>query len=571
MRNLREALKDHDPHLLEVIANRWDVDLGKDAVENLAVVMLDPARAASEWERLKDNERGAVQMLIAARNNKMPTSQFSRLFGEIRQMGPDKRQREKPHLDPTGPAETLYYRGLLHMGFDESKQGLQSFVYVPLDLAATLPTTQIGIDLTEEPTQLPDMGEEPTLLHITQEEPPASIQRANSTVVDDLTTLLAYIQLHSMPLEHGHVPERQWQEILQHMIDPNAARLEMLMLLAYELGLIVEEGGKLQTERQAVRRWLEAPRTTQVKQLIETWQNSTAYNELFQLPDLQPEGTGWQNNPLLLRQTVQETTQALIGDQWIALEGLIEEIKESEPDFQRPGGDYDSWYIKDRASGTYLQGFESWDRVEGAMLRFTIGTVMHWLGMVDTGMTGAAVDSFKLTTYGKAWVGRSAWPELKDPESYLTLEADGRILMPRAASRYDRFQLARFTTWGPAGDTFTYTLTNASLRRAAEQGIKPEHIFTFLNRTVNHELPPAIHSLLNSWEASAGGTPLLLKRMVVLHVDTEDNMRLLWEKPDIRRFLGQQLGPLVVAVREDQWQGLVKALEQHGIALEVDV
>lgn len=571
MRNLREALKDHDDHMLAVIANRWDVDLAKDAIESLVKAMLDPAHAATEWERLKDNERGAVQMLIAARNHKMPTAQFSRLFGEIRQMGPDKRQREKPHLAPTGPSEVLYYRGLLHIGFDESKQGLQSFVYVPLDLAAILPTSQIGIDLSEAPTELPDLGEEPTLLHITQEEPPASVHRANSTVVDDLTTLLAYIQLNTVRLQHGHIPERAWQEILQYLITPNSARLELLLLLAYELGLIVEEGGKLQTERQGARRWLESPRTTQVRQLIEAWQNSTAYNELFQLTDLQPEGTGWQNNPLLLRQTLQETMQALIGDQWISLDGLIEEIKESEPDFQRPGGDYDSWYIKDRTTEAYLQGFESWDRVEGAMLYFTISAPMHWLGMVDIGMTGNAVDSFKLTTYGKAWVGRSSWPDLKDPESHLVLEDDGRLLVPRAASRYDRFQLARFTTWGPAGDTFTYTLTGASLRRAAEQGIKSEHIFAFLNRTINHELPPAIHSLLNSWEASAGGTPLLLKRMLVLHVDTEEMMRLLWEKPDIRRFLGQQLGPLVVAVREDQWQGLVKVLEQHGIALEVDV
>src|SRR5579859_5992190 len=38
-------------------------------------------------------------------------------------------------------------------------------------------------------------------------------------------------------------------------------------------------------------------------------------------------------------------------------------VKEEEPDFQRPAGNYDSWYIRDAQSGEYLRGFESWDRV----------------------------------------------------------------------------------------------------------------------------------------------------------------------------------------------------------------
>ncbi len=39
-----------------------------------------------------------------------------------------KRDREKPHLNPATVAETLYYRGLLAMAFDQGKAGVQQFV-----------------------------------------------------------------------------------------------------------------------------------------------------------------------------------------------------------------------------------------------------------------------------------------------------------------------------------------------------------------------------------------------------------------------------------------------------------
>jgi hypothetical protein len=133
MPTLLPTLLDYDPGLLAIIAHRWDVDLEsldrREAAETLAAAMLDPERAAAEWARLNDQERGALQMLLGAVDHKMTAAQFSRLFGEIRQMGPGKRDREKPHLHPVSVAETLYYRGLLAVAFDQGKTGVQPFVY----------------------------------------------------------------------------------------------------------------------------------------------------------------------------------------------------------------------------------------------------------------------------------------------------------------------------------------------------------------------------------------------------------------------------------------------------------
>src|SRR5688572_27084013 len=139
MLTLRNTLVDYDIELLQIIANRWDVDLEardpKAAAEKLAAAMLNAEKAAREWSRLNDRERGALQIVMGSKDHKMPLAKYSRLFGDIRKMGPDLRNREKPHLNPQGMAEVLYYRGLVALTYDQGKSGAQAFVYVPDDLA----------------------------------------------------------------------------------------------------------------------------------------------------------------------------------------------------------------------------------------------------------------------------------------------------------------------------------------------------------------------------------------------------------------------------------------------------
>lgn len=579
MRNLQDTLKDYDLNLLEIIAHRWDVDLNTReeaaAAKMLAAAMLNPDAVANEWERLKDNERGALQMVVASKGHKMPAAQFERLYGEIRQLGPDRRQREKPHLSPTGVAETLYYRGLLHLMFDEGKTGVQSFVFVPPDLAAAMPTHRAGYDLSQaEPDETPvfeDAGE-PLLDHVLQLDAPKSVQKADTSLVDDLTTLLGYIQLHEVRLDQGNVPLNVQQNLMKYFVGAkDSARLDFMLFLGAQLELIDASTGLLQTVRANVRHWLEQNRTQQVKSLAESWHSGTLYNELWNIPTLIPEEAGTRNDPTLLRGTLHEMLQFVGSDEWISIEALIAEIKESEPDFQRPGGDYTGWYIRDRATGDYLQGFESWDQIEGATLYFAMSNPMYWLGLADRGGADEKVpDSIRLTAFGKAWTGRVQWPDRKDPETRIALEGNGNILIPRAASRYDRFQLARFTDWGGAGDTYTYTLTGASLKRADAQNIKPTHIQAFLQRTGGQTLPPNVQTLLEAWEAGSGAS-VVLERLLVLQVDTPEMMKTLWETPEIRRFLSRQLGPQAVVVRADQWEALVAALEQRGIPAEVEI
>lgn len=575
MPTLQVIIQDYDLDLLKIIATRWDIDLNtherREAVAQLAEAMLDPTRAAHEWSRLDDRERGALQMLLASKDHKMPLAQYSRLFGEIRVMGEDKRQREKPYLKPSGIAEVLYYRGLLGMIFDKGKAGPQQFVIVPGDLAAVLPHHQTGYDLSKEEDAPEEMAESEEIL---PEEEPLEIEllhRADTALVDDITTLLAYLQVENVQLEGSTLSAYDRQALEDYLIkSPEPARAALMVALVAGLGLAAEDpDGNFKPVPVKARKWMDEPRTRQVRALAETWHTSTLFNELHYIPGLILESTSWQNDPSLIRQTIQTALKNMLLEDWFSAERFIFGIKESDPDFQRPAADYTSWYIRDAETNEYLRGFESWDRVDGMALYVALTQPLHWLGLADLGESEEGI-MLKLTAYGRGYAGIAPYPDRPNPDAALSLEADGTLYAPRHLSTYDRFQVARFADWGAPGDSYTYHLSAESLQRAQEQGIKAEHILTFLKRATKENIPQAVVQLLGQWK-DTGGAAVVLSRYVVLETENAETLDVIQNTPELRRFLGIQLGPRAVIVREGQWDGLVAELQKRGMLVEKNV
>jgi hypothetical protein len=568
MPTLLSTLLDYDPDLLAIIAHRWDVDLEaldkREAAEMLAAAMLDPSRAAAEWGRLSDHERAALQMALGAPEHKMTEAQFSRLFGEIRQMGPSKREREKPHLRPASAAETLYYRGLIALAYDQGKAGMQAFVYVPPDLAAVLPVRQTAFNVSSEPAAPPETRSLPT---IEGEFEPETIHAATTVIVDDLTTLLADWQIRRAPADPEALRQHTADSLTAHGLgERQPAAVALLINLAAELKLAANEDGIFRPVPHTARQWLELTRPRQVRALAEAWLGSASFNELWHTPGLRPEDTGWRSDPRPARQTLQEYLKRVPAQEWWLLDDVIELVREEAPDFQRPAGDFDSWYIRDAETEAYLRGFDSWDRVDGAVLRLIVTGPLHWLGLVDLGDDG---DLCRLTGYGRAFSGKADWPDPPEDRPHLTLQSDGTMLAPRALSRYERFQLARITEWGAAGDPYTYRLTAAGLRRAAEQGIQPDAIRAFLRRTSGEDLPLSVAQMIDRWSGTAGAD-VWMAREVILRTSTPEALLPILDTPELRRYLGATLGPTAVIVRAGQEQALAAALVEHGILIEFD-
>ena len=99
-------------------------------------------------------------------------------------------------------------------------------------------------------------------------------------------------------------------------------------------------------------------------------------------------------------------------DKWWSLSSFVAAVHERQPDFQRPAGDYDSWFIRREGSTDFLRGFSTWDEVDGALIRFMIAGPLHWLGILDlaTPAPNGSVTAFRFSRWAPALLD-GAFPE----------------------------------------------------------------------------------------------------------------------------------------------------------------
>lgn len=562
MQTLKQTLAEYDIELLRVIANRWDVDLPRDArraVNTLSEAMLDREKAAAIWSRLSDEQRGALQAVIGAPEHKVPAGMFKRIAGEVRSMGTDRLVREKPYLAPVSAAEALYYLGLIAYG------GGQAFVYVPSDLAPLLPTERTGYDLKAAPQHgepLPSLPE------------PQDIRAADTSLVDDLTTFLVACYNEDVPLVNESLSDEARIALEPFFIGKvDAARLALMVNLALEMGIAALEGENIKPVPAKARLWLDSPRPAQVRALAESWQGSRRFNELLYVPTIRVERTGtWQNDPLLARQAICSYLENVPPNGWWSVDDLIETVHEEEPDFMRPDGDYESWYIRDAKTNKYVRGFEHWHAVDGALLRFILTAPMHMLGLLDIAEGGKFC---RLTPYGRALIGSGEWPNpLPNPAregTPIVVEADGTCRAMRTTNRYERFQLARFTNWignVSSAEGYRYLITSESVARAKKQGVRVEQLIAFLQRVSANNVPETVVRQLQAWAAAEAQTASL-EQLWVLRLPSEALLDSLFELPKVRRYLGARLGAQAVVVRADQREALLKALRENNLHVEV--
>ncbi len=114
-----------------------------------------------------------------------------------------------------------------------------------------------------------------------------------------------------------------------------------------------------------MRHFLEAKRGEALLQLFLAWK--TEHPDQRAAPVAQSDIEGkWENDPLRARQTVLGFLSSIPAETWWSMGSFMAAIKQRNPDFQRPAGDYNSWFIRDKGSGEFLRGFEHWDEVDGA-------------------------------------------------------------------------------------------------------------------------------------------------------------------------------------------------------------
>jgi hypothetical protein len=553
MPELLQSLLKQDIGHLRIIAEFWGIELesatADDAREELSASLLDAELIAELVESLSPQAQSALRALVKA-EGRIRWVVFTRQYGDIREMGAAKRDRERPHLKPASTAESLYYRGLLARAFFDDDKGPQEFAYIPNDLLEQLYNI-FEQEAVDQPVEVKvDLPEGAAVQAEPLGRPASPGERgweilADDSILDDATTLLAALRMGKIMASISSLVELQEQT-------------PALQSLLTATKLIRKDT----PQAEAVKIFLECPRSEALKMLQDAWIESDSFNELWLMPGLVCEGE-WQNNPQETRDFLLNLLDAIPEDKWWSLSSLVREIKQKYADFQRPAGDYDSWFIKRKADGEYLRGFASWDQVDGALVKYFITNILHWLGQVDLSIAEGASEptAFRIKS--------TAEDQKRDETGKINVSSQGVISIPRSAPRVVRYQVSRFCEWDQLKeDVYRYRLSTSSLSKAREQGLKVEHLLVLLSRHTDAGVPPSLVKALKRWEVN--GTEARLQTQVILKVsrpEVLDEMR----KSKAAKFLGEVLSPTTVIVKGGAIQKVMEALMELGIVGESEI
>ncbi|HSB03150.1 MAG TPA: helicase-associated domain-containing protein, partial [Anaerolineales bacterium] len=296
--------------------------------------------------------------------------------------------------------------------------------------------------------------------------------------------------------------------------------------------------------------------------LQNVWIESESFNELRLLPGILCEGE-WKNQPQETREFLLNLLDAIPEGKWWSLNAFVRDIKQKYADFQRPAGDYDSWFIKREADGQYLRGFAAWDQVDGALIKYFITSILHWLGQVDLCTADGATEptSFRMVSSDSHLASKE--------DKKLHISSQGLISIPRLAPRVVRYQVSRFCEWdAPKEDVYRYRISTNSLTRAKEQGLKIEHLLALLAKHSDAGTPPSLVKALKRWEVN--GTEARVQTQVILKVSKPEVLEEM-RKSKAAKFLGEVLSPTTVIVKGGAIQKVMEALMELGIVGETQI
>ena len=593
MKSLLASLSDHPMAMLRGIASLRGVNLVSNvrdgAAAQLAAALAERASTDEALAACSAAAQSAWNALGAA-GGRMKVTAFSRLSGSvIRPVGPGKLEREQIWQQPEGAAEELWYHGLIFRAFFDLGNGPAEYYYIPEDLLPDDALDGTGSISGEAGLAA---GQRGALQPITA---PAHERQGFNSLAVDMCRLLANAReapLRIVASEAGRLRPVEPSRLAEGLLLQDAVRLELLLALARGSGMLVIERGKIAVNSPAAIAWLRGTHWEQMTGLFVGWRDGTDaapvagsfstesgrslksvadWNDLRHTPALHAEGN-WHNDPLLARRVLLTILRGADAGNWYAISDLAALVKAVSPDFQRPDGDYQSWYLRDEKTGQYLSGFESWDSVEGRLISFLIAGPLFWLGAVSLATAeDGHVSSFRLTPYGVAWLAGAGPQELPRP-ARLSVNEDFSVVAPLWLPLNDRSRLLRFTepVGGPYdwGAPTRHRITRGSLSRARAAGVKAEAILKFLQRASGGRVSPRIAAALARWNQQGGA--VRINKGAILRVEDASILAGLRADPVIAPLLGELLSAQAVLVREPDLPGLLAVLAESGYTVRVD-
>ena len=548
MTDLHQSLLNAEFSFLKAVAEKWGLPFNaanaRQGLTFLVDALLDP-ETLSDLEKILSREEKEALVWLDDQGGREVWDHFRRGYGVIREVGAGHLERERPDLDPVSPAEGLWYRALIARGFYETDAGLQEFVYIPDDLR------ELALPMLN-----PDRSQgspEPFLCRKAAPKEMAARRPASAAILDHLCTLLAGTR---MGLDPGiHLPDTSNEQLIFYRV------------LSQIAGLLDPDG---EVDPDGVRDFFELPRDQALLDLYQKWLESPDLQDFLFVPGLELEAEP-ELKPVRVRKFTLGLIQGLDLETWWSLEAFLAQVKELHSDFLRSGGEYDSWFIKKAGSEEYLRGFENWDQVEGAYLRYLLTGPLGWLGLIDLGFPEALaeadqiVTAFRVSPLGQDLLkGEVPGIKKRKPEK-VQVRAKGEIRLTENIPHKIRYQLSRFCDWDAyKAEAYYYKISPQSLDRAEGQGLRVAHLLSLLQSQAE-SIPPNITSALERWDKA--GPQASLTRSTILRLGSPAILKSL-KKSKAGRFILEQIGPTTVIVKEGGEEKIAEALMELGLFLD---
>lgn len=546
MTDLWHSLLKSEYSYLKIIAEKWGFPFtaadAREGIDQVSEALLAEDNLAEIAEILTPQEQ-EVLVWLDDQSGKVPWDHITRRFGEVRDMGAGRMERERPDQAPVSPLESLWYRALIARGFFETETGSQEFVYLPSDLREMI-----------MPILNPNRVSSPKVDFICRKAAPrerAEILPRPWFILDQLCTYLAAIRTGLDPSSH--------------MLDLSEPEEGFYRGLVSSASLLEGPGG---ISPEHTRDFLELKDSDALKKLWESWLGEEMTAEIYLLPTIHLEGDP-PLEALRVRKQLLSYLSVLPAEEWWSIESFLSQVKERYPDILRAGGEYESWFIRCKSSEEYLTGFEHWDEIEGALLRFFITGPMRWFGLIDLGAPDEESSplAFRLTPlFADFSAGQLPSIPDRDPD-LVQLRSQGEIRITVEVPRKARYQISRFCDWAPIkAEAYQYHLSPESLTRAEEQGLRVPHLLSLL-KNYAEAIPPNLLAALERWEKS--GPQASIEPRTVLRLGSPAILKAL-KRSRANRYILEQLGPTAVIIHPESEAKVSQALMELGFFVKID-
>ena len=507
-------------------------------IADLSRALLEPGRIQSNWKSLSAAERGLVEAILQLGGQ----ASTRRLRDTLAKLG-----LIDPNARPEYPPRPVHVRGLNSRRFEDilARLTLRGLVFAAED---PIPPAQVSPNYSPPKRDLDRLPgtvfiPEPIRRHL-PEPPPrvipviaapavATVQPSSArTFQRDLYLYWSTVRGEPFALTNkGEPPKPALKNINSRLLaraelgkgqgEQDHPRLRFIRLLLTAINLL-----GFSPDRQMVvtgqMDFFALPPAERVRRCFEAWRAGGFFNELLLLPPgVRPVRAGpalLTANPAAIRarQTVIDRLKDIAAAGWIALDTLLDELRDRDYEFlvRRPDPSSTDYYYRqpyDASINPFGLEFvgvhgdeDGWNKVEANFVRGVLHGPLHWMGLVDLGWTGEAQGpppAFRLTALGQWLLAGGPRPDIPSEGGRVIVQPNLHIVALDPVADATLVQLDRFAERLSAERAVEYRLTRASVYAGQKAGWDGPRIKTFLREQTGVELAANVARTLDEWQA----------------------------------------------------------------------